>query len=79
MIANWKINELIPTMIDIFNKSEQYSNSKTRYRNSNHNEDVIYLRHKHNGEITNYNWVMNPNTFEIITLKLVEINEILTL
>lgn len=62
-------NELIPTMIDIFNKSEQYSNSKTRYRNSNHNEDVIYLRHKHNGEITNYNWVMNPNTFEIITFE----------
>ena len=64
-----KDNDVIPTMIEIFNKSEQYNNSKTRYRNSNHNEDAIYLRHVHNGEITNYNWVLNPNTFEIITFE----------
>lgn len=62
--------ELLNMMKDIFNKSEQYSNSKTRYRNSNHREDAIYLRHAHNGQFSKYNWVLNPNTFEIITFEI---------
>lgn len=62
--------EVLNVMKDIFNKSEQYSNSKTRYRNSNHNEDAIYLRHVHNGNVSCYNWVLNPNTFEIITFEI---------
>lgn len=63
-------NEVLYYMKEVFNKSEQYSNSKTRYRNSNHNEDAIYLRYVHNGQVQKYNWVLNPNTFEIITFEI---------
>lgn len=63
-------NDVLPMMREFFNKSEQYSNSKTRSRNSGHSEDAIYLRYVHNGEIGNFNWVLNPNTFEIITFEL---------
>jgi len=63
-------NEVLYYMKEVFNKSEQYSNSKTRYRNSNHHEDAIYLRYVHNGQIQKYNWVLNPNTFEIITFEI---------
>lgn len=62
--------EIIPNMREIFNKSEQYQNSKTRYRNSNHTEDAIYLRYSHNGLVGSYNFVLNPNTFEIITFEI---------
>lgn len=65
-----KEQEIIPTMREIFNKCEQFSNSKTRYRNSKHNEDAIYLRYNHNGQISRYNFVVNPETFEIITFEI---------
>lgn len=63
-------NEVLHRMKEIFNKSEQYTNSKIRYRNSNHKEDAIYLRYVHNGQPLNYHWVLNPNSFEIITFEI---------
>lgn len=69
--CNLKEQEIIPTMKEIFNKCEQYRNSHTRYRDSNNkNDDVIYLRYNHNGQIGRYNFVLNPKTFVIVTFEI---------